>query len=929
MIEVCDEILNVNDSQTKYFASFVIYNHIRKNIKTIQKNCEVFQKYKEMMLNKIIRKIPLESNLDEKILLNICSGISVLLIYGIKEQWISGIKYIINMSNVNQTNLLYSLMIFGSIAHEFESMDTTEFIIEEMKQYKDIMILFIKDIFPKIIGNKILVKYMINTMISFTKCDVNIIEMNQIGKEIVSLITKYDNSIIQIINELLSEAMMKTKSAKIHRKIDDIISIENILAQCDKNEMNTLNEIIDILHTLINQSQNYSQEILFSISSIFSSICSNFCFLLFYSKTQSYMCQMFLQLISSPILKISSLFIESIEEIKVFINYTNSIYSEQEKEYIINLLFKINDILYANSKLKSLTVNYDSINAYSTTSNLSGITFYNIIDNDNAININDITVYQYRNIIDDTFTDILSMMISLKGASLVNSYIEHLSSFLTNSEDAEKDISSITTSYLISVEAVLFNIRSIVIIFDMPNLSSDILIKFASFVLNSQLILNDKIMLSFMLLLYSMSIYISSDNSFYQNSILFLSKVSISFPLISPISTNIISDIVSHSLSYNEKVFAILCDYYKFNYASINYVTAGNVIESLLTVLLKGNPTRDDVLQTIELIHSRMAYEMNMNDIKKVININSKINNILGRYDNSLIVDNLQSDCIIAYTEKVVNQFIKDNDILQEVVIFYIELCSIIKEKVFLIYKTVEKICNVIINNTNDLYNVIELLIRVYTYYNSNDMMNTLTVLYNKVKADLSNIELLNSFVKFFIVVLSKVDYTIQETSLIADVLNYIMNANKKINEKNLNETIIKCYFTLYSQNQSSLVKETYCESILKNILETFNKYDFEMIDRLTYLMIELYTANTEAFTQVLSQIKNGSLLYEYFSIYHKIKPDRIKSLLNDLMLISQNKISNEAQIMKQYEIEIKKVKIILQKYSNSSDTNIKTKYNI
>ena len=310
-------------------------------------------------------------------------------------------------------------------------------------------------------------------------------------------------------------------------------------------------------------------------------------------------------------------------------------------------------------------------------------------------------------------------------------------------------------------------------------------------------------------------------------------------------------------------------------------------------------------------------------------NINSKINNILGRYDNSLIVDNLQSDCIIAYTEKVVNQFIKDNDILQEVVIFYIELCSIIKEKVFLIYKTVEKICNVIINNTNDLYNVIELLIRVYTYYNSNDMMNTLTVLYNKVKADLSNIELLNSFVKFFIVVLSKVDYTIQETSLIADVLNYIMNANKKINEKNLNETIIKCYFTLYSQNQSSLVKEAYCESILKNILETFNKYDFEMIDRLTYLMIELYTANTEAFTQVLSQIKNGSLVYEYFSIYHKIKPDRIKSLLNDLMLISQNKISNEAQIMKQYEIEIKKVKIILQKYSNSSDTNIKTKYNI
>ena len=182
---------------------------------------------------------------------------------------------------------------------------------------------------------------------------------------------------------------------------------------------------------------------------------------------------------------------------------------------------------------------------------------------------------------------------------------------------------------------------------------------------------------------------------------------------------------------------------------------------------------------------------------------------------------------------------------------------------------------------------------------------------------------------KFFIVVLSKVDYTIQETSLIADVLNYIMNANKKINEKNLNETIIKCYLTLYSQNQSSLVKEAYCESILKNILETFNKYDFEMIDRLTYLMIELYTANTEAFTQVLSQIKNGSLLYEYFSIYHKIKPDRIKSLLNDLMLISQNKISNEAQIMKQYEIEIKKVKIILQKYSNSSDTNIKTKYNI
>ena len=116
-----------------------------------------------MMLNKIIRKIPLESNLDEKISLNICSGISVLLIYGIKEQWISGIKDIINMSNVNQTNLLFSLMIFGSIAHEFESMDTTEFIIEEMKQYKDIMILFIKE--PLFLKKPALIWYKIYTLL--------------------------------------------------------------------------------------------------------------------------------------------------------------------------------------------------------------------------------------------------------------------------------------------------------------------------------------------------------------------------------------------------------------------------------------------------------------------------------------------------------------------------------------------------------------------------------------------------------------------------------------------------------------------------------------------------------------------------------------------------------------------------------------------
>ena len=928
MIEVCDEILNVNDSQKKYFASFVIYNHIRKNIVTIETNCEVFQKYKEMMLNRILRKIPLDSNLDEKITLNICSGISVLLIYGIKEQWISGIKDIMNMSNENQRNLLYSLMIFGSIAHELESNDESEFIIEEMKKYQDIMIIFIKDIFPKIVDNKILVKYMLNTMISFTKCDVNILAMNQIGKDVVSLITRYDNSIIQIINELLSEALQKTNSSKIHRKIDNILSIENLIIQTDKNEMNTIQEIIDILHDLFNQ--NNSEEILFSISSIFSSICSNFCFLLFYSKTQTYMCQMFLQLLSSPILKISSLCIESLEEIKVFINYTHSIYSEQEKEYIINFLFKINDILYMNSKLNSLTVNYNSINAYSTTTNLSGITLYNIIDNDNTININDISVYQYRNIIDDTFTDILSMMISLKGPSLINSYIEHLSSFLINSEDAKKGISSISTSYLISVEAVLFNIRSIVIIFDMPNISSDILIKFASFILNSQLILNDKIMLSFMLLLYSMSIYVSSDTSFYQNSIAFLSKVAVSFPLISSISTNIINEIISHSLSYNQNVFSILCDYYTVNYASMNYVTAGNVIESLLTALLKGNPTRNDVLKTIELIHSSMVYEMNMSDIKKVININSKMNNILGRYDKSLIVDNLKSDCIIAYTENVVNQFIKDNDIIQEVVIYYIELCSIIKENVFLIYTTIEKICNVIINNTNALYNVVELLIRVYTFYNSSDMMNTLTVLYNKVKTDISNIELLNSFVKFFIVVLSKVDNINQESSIIVltEVLNYIMNANKNINDKDLNENIIKCYVAIYSQNQTSLIKETNCESILRNILETFNKYDFEIIDRLTYIMIELFRTNKSIFNQVVSQIQNGSLIYEYFSIYHTIKPDRIKSMIKDLILLSQHKISNEFQVMKQYEIEIKKVKIILQKYSNSSDTNIKTKYN-
>lgn len=928
MIEICEEMLNVNDSQTKYFASFLIYNHIRKNIIEIEKNNEMYQRYKEIMINKILGKLSFVSNLDEKISLNICSGISVMLMYGIRDKWITGIKDIKNMSNLNEAYFVYSLMIFGSIAHEIESIEQSEWILEEMKKYQDIMILYIKENFPKTINDKILVKYMLNVMISFTKCDVNIIEMNHIGKEVVSLISQYDNSIRELINELIGESMNRTKNSKIYTTMDNINSIESFISKCDINEMNSINEIITILQNTFNQFKS-NTEILFSISSIFSSICSNFSFFLFYHKTLLNVRQFFITLISSPILKISSLFIESLEEIKVFINYTRLLYSEEEKTSIINFLFEINDILYNNSKLKGLNVNYDSIKAYSSSMNLSGITLYNIIDNDIAMSIDDITVYQYRNIIDDTFTDILTMMISLNGASMIKSYIEHLSSFLINAEDAKKDISSISLSYLISVEAVIFNIRSIVIIFDMPNISSDILITFASFIMNSQLVLNDKIMMSFMLLLYSMSLYISSDVSFYEKSISFLLKVATSFQILSSIATCIISDIVSHSLSYNDNVFKMLCEYYQVNYTSIDYVTAGNVIESILNVLLKGNPNKDEIQKTMNAIHSVMTYEMNVKNIKKVININSKMNDILGRYDMSIIIDNIKNNCIIAYTEKIIEQFIKNSDIIQDVVIFYNQLCSIIKENVTLIYSTNEKIFNLILNNnTCDIYQIVELLIKVYTFCNSNNMITILTLLFNKVMTDASNIELLNSFVKFFILVLSK-GVSNNSFKIITDILSFIMNTNKNIIDNEFNDNIIKCFITLYSQDIYSIIKLNYCESILRNILETFNHYSFDIIDSLTYLMIALYTTNQTTFNQVISQIKHGSIISQFFSIYSKIKPERIKSLVKDILLISKNKVSNEDLIMKQYEIEIKKVQIILQKYSNTSDSNIKTKYNI
>ena len=118
---------------------------------------------------------------------------------------------------------------------------------------------------------------------------------------------------------------------------------------------------------------------------------------------------------------------------------------------------------------------------------------------------------------------------------------------------------------LLAVEIVLYVMTSIIESFESLEISTKIVSDFTLFILNSQLINNDNMILKFLLYLDKSSSYIPLDKNVYILSIKFLIDISKN-KILETISTIIIYNITMFAKNFDSDVFNLIFNVYSNNY---------------------------------------------------------------------------------------------------------------------------------------------------------------------------------------------------------------------------------------------------------------------------------------------------------------------------------------------------------------------------
>ena len=149
--------------------------------------------------------------------------------------------------------------------------------------------------------------------------------------------------------------------------------------------------------------------------------------------------------------------------------------------------------------------------------------------------IEDISIDEYRKNASIFYEDIISIIYALDPSDGVTKYFTQLGSFIANKPNP------LTDEYLLQVEAVLFNVRSTRVIFDLPqNNNPEILLRFCEFILELDNILENKIMISFIIFINKIYNYIPSNLNLMMKTIQFLLLAMSKFSVLQNISSSII-----------------------------------------------------------------------------------------------------------------------------------------------------------------------------------------------------------------------------------------------------------------------------------------------------------------------------------------------------------------------------------------------------
>ena len=390
-------ISNYPNSELGLFLSNILEKHIINCAQSLDNSKEKFEKYKNYLL-KIYHCI-LQGSQKNKILENICSSITVLIILGINGNWTNGLEQLIDAAKSsnenNMGNILMTALIISNINETFEklkekiSIKETETIRAYIKGYsniiKDFVTFLIKVAFngPKEnFVNTQLFKAFIGIIQSLKYFDINIIKIHGFLDFLINCISfmEINHELINQICDIFDNTFSDKNNFGLYFESKAQFKM-NYFVDFLNNVMNHVDfpEIKKCIELIMNVKNYYSNknikeikrnqkdiQMLFASCNIFSSLCTNFSYLFFLPEIDNVIQDIYYYFLSLPIYSISQILLNSMKQIMHYVHFGYNFDNFEGNDKInkknnFNIfLYKVHNCVFENMKLSSIN-EYNSI----------------------------------------------------------------------------------------------------------------------------------------------------------------------------------------------------------------------------------------------------------------------------------------------------------------------------------------------------------------------------------------------------------------------------------------------------------------------------------------------------------------------------------------------------------------------------------------
>ena len=903
---ICIDLYKINSEQEKKFSLFMLYQITLKNVSNLVDDKNLFILYKNNFFEILST---LNENSENIMIEKICNSISILILIGLVRYWPESIEDILNFGKRNNFNTYITVTILSDLENELNNLKIEGKLLFKMRniliEKKELIQNFIEVIINNIekINEKLFNKC-IDLIKSYIQFEFNILNLPKMIELILKNINK---SNIDNISELLSECIKSSNDKKEEKEF------EEILIQLEDNDYISKNLhflsikiIIDFLNEYIsNNNENIDIDIKFGLSKISSSLLENYIYLLFIKNDISQkLFYIFYFFITNKSLKISCNFFDSINIMKTFINteYNFCNYNNNEKNQFCEYLIEITKSLIKKCEQKKINENkeilLDGLKIVLNQNDMNNNNNEEIEEND--FENNEISVDNYRNFCEDCFFDIFNIFAQIFKENGVNYFLENITKdfieIVNKNDFNEKNI--------LYLESVIFCIRSTIEVFESLKLNKIHLIQFSLFIIKSQMIKNNFLLINFLLFLERCSIYLSENEENYVEFVNFLLKLLKKTEInndLRQLVNIILNGLTESCLLFIPQIFEKIFNIYENNFENFDILNITTLVECLcnsVTITVDNNGknlikelNNDKLFQYYNIIleipiskiknfyeNSKNNNNLNLKnenikyEIKKVYSVFEKIMKHGHNYDDinfqNILFENLFLS-IYEYTKYIFNLYFNDFELINEIIKFFIKCTNNIQyEKLLKIFDNLnELMLNSYLKNENN-FNSILVIKNIYEIILNNHYNNKYIELITK------NFLLLNK--EIYQNILKNKNYQIENIENLTDLFNSLfnkLNINYQINE---NEIIILNTINIFIESIKIILDNKLINKILKSLIN----------------FVSFHTKNNNV--QMIISKKIDDILFILLNNLNKFSSMTINSLsllIKNLLVFDKNNI--------------------------------------